>query len=258
VNPQKIFQPLGHFARGFCASLLVWLAPSGAAATEDFLVDEGNTGNNLPSSTVTSIAQTPDGYLWVGTYNGLARFDGARFVVFDPVNKPALTQTRVQGLYTDASGTLWINTYRGGLTAYRDGAFHNEFPDQPYYDLHTTLVRSTTNENIFVTQFGEVLWREAAGTNWNRVAPPATTRPIFQCADGEGRLWFLTRDGHIAQFFKGAFNVLPDDGGLADGKIFTLVSDAQGRVWAGAENEIALWDGRQFSAMTPTRVFCSR
>ena len=43
---------------------------------------------------MTSIAQTPDGYLWVGTYNGLARFDGARFETFDPVNKPELGQAR--------------------------------------------------------------------------------------------------------------------------------------------------------------------
>ena len=55
-----------------------------AAAPVDYLVDVWNTEFNLPSSTVTSIQQTPDGYLWVGTYNGLARFDGARFVTKEP------------------------------------------------------------------------------------------------------------------------------------------------------------------------------
>jgi len=79
------------------------------AAPVDYLVDDWDTENNLPSSTATSIAQTPDGYLWIGTYNGLARFDGTRFV-----NTPALGQPRVQGLFLDANGTLWINTFRGG------------------------------------------------------------------------------------------------------------------------------------------------
>ena len=78
----------------------------------------------------------------MGTYNGLARFDGARFVTFDPVNTPELSQTRVQGLYLDANGTLWINTFRGGLTSYRDGVFRQELPDEPPFDQHTTLVYS--------------------------------------------------------------------------------------------------------------------
>lgn len=243
------------FPRWFCAvsgalAGMALLLPAGAG---DFLVDEGNTASSLPSSTVTSIAQTPEGYLWVGTYNGLARFDGARFVTFDPVNTPELTQTRVQGLFLDANGTLWINTFRGGLTSYRNGKFRNEWPDQPTFDLHTSLVHSSTNGVMFVTQFGDVLWREGAGTNWQSVPPPASaSRPIFQCVDGAGRLWFLTRDGHIAQFFHGEFTLLSDDGGLSGEKIFTLTSDAAGRVWVGAENQIGLWNGNEFEVMTPT------
>lgn len=222
-------------------------------ALPDYLVDKWDTEDNLPSSTVTSIVQTPDGYLWIGTYNGLARFDGARFVTFDPINTPELGQARVQGLYLDAEGTLWINTFRGGLTSYRQGIFRNEWPDQPSFDLHTTLVYSTTNEVVFVTQFGDVLRRATGATNWNvATPPPSASRSIFQCADAEGRLWFLTRDGRVAQFFRGQYSLLPEDGGLAGSKIYTLVRDDQGRVWAGAENEIALWDGREFAAMTPT------
>ena len=232
----------------FCAALGLRAEPA------DYLVDKWDTEDSLPSSTVTSIAQTPDGYLWVGTYNGLARFDGARFVTFDPVNQPALTQTRVQGLFLDANGTLWINTFRGGLTSYRAGVFKNEFPDRPQYDLHDTLVYSTTNTVMFVMQFGDVLWRDLSATNsdWQTVPPPAGNRPIFQCADAAGGLWFLTRDGHILQFVNGAFKEVKDDDGLSGSKIYTLVADARGQIWAGAENEIARWNGAQFEAMTPT------
>jgi signal transduction histidine kinase/ligand-binding sensor domain-containing protein len=225
-----------------------------SAASEDYLVDTWDTDNGLPSSTVTSIAQTPDGYLWVGTYNGLARFDGARFVTFDPVNTPALTRTRVQGLYRDANGTLWINTFRGGLTSYRAGVFRNELPDQSAFDLHTMLVASSTNQVTFVSQFGDVLQRDLVkmDPDWKKFAPPPETHPIFQCVDGRGTLWFLTRDAHILQFTDGVFKILPNDGALADSQIYTLVADARGQVWAGAENEIARWNGNQFEAMTPT------
>lgn len=239
---------------GLAAGLFFCASGGAAAAPEDYLVDGWDTENNLPSSTVTSIAQTPDGYLWVGTYNGLARFDGARFVAFDPVNKPALGQARVQGLFLDANGTLWINTFRGGLTSYRDGAFRNEWPDQPTFDLHTTLVSSSSNLVTFVTQYGDVLQRDPAKTNsaWKISPPPPESRPIFQCADGENRLWFLTRNGHVLQFDGGEFKLLAEDGGLAGSQIYTLVADARGQVWAGAENEIARWEGKQFQAMTPT------
>jgi len=236
------------------AAGLLLCAGGSAAATEDYLVDVWDTEHNLPSSTVTAIAQTPDGYLWVGTYNGLARFDGVRFVTFDPVNTPELTQPRIQGLFLDANGTLWINTFRGGLTSYRDGRFHNEWPDQATFDLHTTLVRSSSNLVTFVTQFGEVLQRNPARTNpdWKIFEPPVGSRPIFQCADGENRLWFLTRDGHILRFAAGAFAELPQDGGLAGRHLIVLVADAAGRVWAGAENEIARWSDDHFENLTPT------
>ena len=50
-------------------------------------------------------------------------FDGARFVTFDSVNTPELSQPRIQGLFLDGQGTLWINTFRGGLTSCRNGVF---------------------------------------------------------------------------------------------------------------------------------------
>jgi signal transduction histidine kinase/ligand-binding sensor domain-containing protein len=234
--------------------LLLHAVPEAVAAPADYLVDVWDTENGLPGSTVTAIAQTPDGYLWVGTYDGLARFDGVRFVTFDPANTPELSRARIQALFLDANGTLWINTFRGGLTSYRNGVFRNEWPDQAAFDLHTTLVASSSNLVTFVTQFGEIQQRDpmAAGTNWLVALPPADSRPSFQCADRDGCLWFLTRDGHILQFADGRFKEVADDGGLADGPIFTLVADASGRVWAGAENEIACWNGKQFDLMTPT------
>jgi signal transduction histidine kinase/ligand-binding sensor domain-containing protein len=242
------------FVAGMTAGLLLRADCPAVAVEEDYLVDVWDTEHNLPSSTVTAIIQTPDGYLWIGTYNGLARFDGVRFVTFDPVNTPALSQSRVQGLFLDTNGTLWINTFRGGLTSYRDGVFRNEWPDQATFDIHTTLVQSSSNEVTFVMQFGEVLQRHPTATNqdWKVTLPPSGSRPIFQCADREGRLWFLARDGRILWFADGAFKELRQDIGLTGKRVITLVADAAGRVWVGAENRIGCWDGSRFVDMTPT------
>jgi signal transduction histidine kinase/ligand-binding sensor domain-containing protein len=263
--PTEVFFPAVHrriFPLLVVRLLFAWAAmgwmlravPEAVAAPTNYLVDAWDTENGLPGSTVTAIAQTPDGYLWVGTYAGLARFDGVRFVTKDPANTPELSQARVQGLFLDANGTLWINTFRGGLTSYRNGVFREELPDQTLFDLHTTLVDSSSNLVTFVTQFGDVLQRDpmSAGTNWLVTPPPTGLRPNYQCTDQEGRLWFLTREGRILQFADGRFKDLPGNGGLAASHIYVLVSDARGQVWAGADDEIARWNGNEFEAMTPT------
>ena len=224
------------------------------ATPADYLIDVLDTKDNLPSSTVTAITQTPDGYLWIGTYNGLARFDGVRFVTFEPGNKPELGHSRVQGLFLDVNGTLWINTYRGGLTSFRDGMFRSERPAQAGFDLHTTLAFSSSNTVVFVTQFGEVLTRKVRGTNiaWTVHAPAGGARPIFQCADQAGNLWFINREGGVVRFVGDEFKALPPESGLGTNRVFTVVADARGQVWVGASNLIARWDGKVFETMSPT------
>jgi ligand-binding sensor domain-containing protein/signal transduction histidine kinase len=239
---------------GVAASVFLGAVRATFAASVDYLIDVWETKDSLPSSTVTAITQTPDGYLWIGTYNGLARFDGVRFVTFDPGNTPELGHARVQGLSLDFTGTLWISSYRGGLTSYRDGVFRRERPGQAGFDLHTTMASSSSNKVVFVSQFGEVWTRKETGTNseWIVFTPPSGARPIFQCAGRDGDLWFVNRDGHVVRFVGGEFKDLAADGGLGTNRVHTVVTDAQGRIWAGADNEIARWNGRVFEEMTPT------
>ncbi|MBK8001256.1 MAG: hypothetical protein IPK15_21745 [Verrucomicrobia bacterium] len=70
---------------------------------------------------MTAIQQTPDGYLWIGTLNGLVRFDGVRFEVFGEGSP--LPGLRILALLAARDGTLWIATDGAGLVRYRDGAF---------------------------------------------------------------------------------------------------------------------------------------
>lgn len=79
--------------------------------------------DGLPHNAVQAIAQTEDGYLWIGTQNGLARFDGVRFTVFDRNNTAALKSSYVSALLAEDDGGLWIGTFNGGLVHLRDGKF---------------------------------------------------------------------------------------------------------------------------------------
>ncbi|HEU4769535.1 MAG TPA: two-component regulator propeller domain-containing protein, partial [Pyrinomonadaceae bacterium] len=77
-------------------------------------------GEGLPSGTIRAIAQTPDGYLWLGTEFGLLRFDGVRAVPWQPPSGERLTSSDIRSLQGARDGRLWIGTYRG-LASWKDG-----------------------------------------------------------------------------------------------------------------------------------------
>ena len=81
-----------------------------------YRIDTWGGDDGLPQSSVTSIAQTRDGYLWLGTFGGLVRFDGSKFRVFDTGNTPQLPSNRALSLFEDRRGALWIGTEDGLLT----------------------------------------------------------------------------------------------------------------------------------------------
>ena len=85
------------------------------------IIDVWGTEDGLPQSSVIAITQTRDGYLWLGTLNGLVRFDGLRFTVFDESNTPGLNSSRIVHLFEDRQGNLWIGTETAGVALVKDG-----------------------------------------------------------------------------------------------------------------------------------------
>jgi signal transduction histidine kinase/ligand-binding sensor domain-containing protein len=93
------------------------------AAPPDYFTRTWQVEQGLPQNKVTAVVQARDGYLWAGTYNGLARFDGVRFTVFDDNNTPELRSRRITSLFEAGDGTLWIGTESGDVSQYKDGRF---------------------------------------------------------------------------------------------------------------------------------------
>ncbi|HSH16969.1 MAG TPA: two-component regulator propeller domain-containing protein [Verrucomicrobiae bacterium] len=78
-----------------------------------FLFQSWETADGLPENSATAVAQAPDGYLWFGTFNGLVRFNGVGFTVFNPANTPELPSAGIVNLHLDQGGRLWVSTYEG-------------------------------------------------------------------------------------------------------------------------------------------------
>jgi ligand-binding sensor domain-containing protein len=95
---------------------------SGPAILSLFLL---TTENGLPQNSIQALLQTHDGYLWMSTLDGLVRFDGLRFRIFNRQNTPALTTNGFSffALLEDRQGCLWAGTLTGGVIRYCNGAF---------------------------------------------------------------------------------------------------------------------------------------
>src|ERR1700731_1697595 len=83
----------------------------------------------LPQNTVQAMTRTKDGYLWLGTLAGVARFDGVHFTVFDSSNTPQIKASYITAFLEDRNGDLWVGVQGGGLALFRDGQFR-PFPEE--------------------------------------------------------------------------------------------------------------------------------
>jgi ligand-binding sensor domain-containing protein len=116
------------FSPAILSSILIFAVAGLAGAQSvdeatDWVIDSWQTDAGLPHNSVTAVLQTWEGYLWVGTSNGLARFDGLRFTIFRSADTLGLRSNRILCLYEDAYGALWIGTDGGGLACYHSGHF---------------------------------------------------------------------------------------------------------------------------------------
>jgi len=105
----------------FHVSLILALDP--AKSIDFYQHNVWTIEDGLPMNSVISITQTHDGYIWLGTETGLARFDGIDFDVFDHENTPALSNDLILSLLVDHEGVLWIATRGGGVVRFKNGSF---------------------------------------------------------------------------------------------------------------------------------------
>ena len=200
-----------------------------------------NQEDGLPQDTVRALAQTPDGYLWIGTDEGLARFDGYEFTSFNR-RGGALPSNTVWSLTVDGGGTLWIST-PAGLVRYKDGVFR-------------TLTRADGLPNVTVSamtpeaappkpgQTGK-LWVIAGDTVCEVVGDKAREADFepeearhgarLVTAAADGALWVAGFRG-IFRVAGGHARVVVPAAKLRGSMASALWIDKDGTVWAGLSN----------------------
>ncbi|MFQ3582663.1 MAG: two-component regulator propeller domain-containing protein [Chloracidobacterium sp.] len=203
------------------------------------------TREGLPLAAIFSIAQTRDGYLWVGTHEGLARFDGITFTVFNRRNTPALTNNRITALCAAPDGALWIGTggdrffssggvRGGGIFRYAQGQWQsfsmaNGLPD----DIINALTLDTAGTLWIGTAGGLVAFDGQRFTHYATRDGLPNLHVAALLPDRRGGLWVGTRDG-LAYLQNGQLETV----GLRNHTVQALHEDPSGRFWVGTQTQL--------------------
>jgi len=192
--------------------------------------------DGLPDNFVQALLQTRDGYLWVGTNEGLVRFDGMQFTVFDTRNTPALRHNSVVTLCEDRTGALWIGTSGGGIAVYRDGRFIRTY--DTWNGLSNNYIRSIYQDRqgrIWITAHGGGLLclrdDKFEAINTAHGLPSDSLRTVFQ--DASGALWIGTDEHGVCVMRGNSLRCFGFQDGLRSNQIRAFHQDGQGRIWVG-------------------------
>ena len=161
-----------------------------------YTIKPWETDDGLPQGSILSLTQTRDGYLWLGTLNGLVRFDGIRFTVFDESNTPGLNSSRIVSLFEDSRSNLWVGTETAGTTLFKDG----QATRQP------------------IGQGGK------------------ERRLVSACEDAQGVVWLYAANGELWRYENGHLqpSFLVDRG--RDSNCRAIIAETNGPVWVGVDS----------------------
>jgi ligand-binding sensor domain-containing protein/signal transduction histidine kinase len=239
---------------------LVALYPSTAECLDpsrlitQYGLDVWLTRDGLPQNSVRTIVQTRDGYLWLGTWGGLARFDGVRFTIFNRANTPALRDSRITALAEDADGSLWIGTAAGGLIRLKAGVFeaYRSEGDTSYEERSRWQIRSIAPGKDGALWIGT----SGGGFRWfkdGRFSRLFMDRLVVRAIleDRSGHLWVATSSGvlQLSRSHGDTFEVSRHL--LRDHLVNGLYEDRSGDMWIAARGGMTRVSGNRLTTFGP-------
>lgn len=197
----------------------------------------------LPQNTVHCITQSRDGFLWIGTYLGLARFDGVRFKTYNLASTPELQSNGIFTVVEDRDGALWAGTNGGGVVRYADGRWRgittaeglvNNVVMRLYLDDRNRLWVGT-RAGLSCIENGRVVPITGSAQLQGRVV---------RCfaEDGSGGVW-IGAAGGLFRFTGSRIEAMPLPTALGPiGNVFDLHIGPDGQLWLGTDAGLVAYD----------------
>ena len=209
-------------------------------AAPKFFLRSWKTDDGLPGNVVTAIVQTRDGYLWLGTYGGLARFDGVRFTVFNSANTPELQSDRITSLFEDVQGTLWIGHERGDLTSYRNGKFASLAVHESGVRRKISIIDSDEAGDVWMLSEEGTLERVRDGLTCSL---PNNDGAVLMVKSVSGQLWVVS-GGRLAPLIDGQLTPLATTNDPVGSYVSGICPTHDGELWIASDGVLRKWNGR--------------
>jgi signal transduction histidine kinase/ligand-binding sensor domain-containing protein len=271
------------FRRGLITALALTCFASLAQALDpnlllsQYMRERWGSDKGFNGGSVTALAQTPDGYLWIGTEKSLIRFDGFSFRTFSQATPTTFSIGPVQALASDAQGNLWILLQTTKIHRYRDGKF--EVGRELAEFGITSLLKRNDGSVLFASlTYGPLIYNSgkfellsspspspnsspsghevtidelSSRLSWaTGVAPHRFAEPnsavLSMAETPDGKVWLGTRDKGLFYMSEGKVVAVPT--GLSDSRINCLLAFGDRELWIGTDKGVLRWDGTRVSS----------
>ena len=191
------------------------------------------TDDGLPQDAVQCIQQTRDGYIWVGTQEGLARFDGVKFTVFDRTNTEGINNNSIQSLSQTADGSLWAGT-QGGLTHIVGGRFTTYTMADGLANDNVYGLYEDTHQNLWIATGGGGLnvWKNGKFKNYTTKDGLAHNF-ITSITGGKDGTIYIGTTGGLTKYSNGIFTTYRTAEGPFNINVLSLCLDSDNVLWVG-------------------------
>ena len=208
-------------------------SPAASISATNYVVERISV---VPRMTIRAMVQTHDGYLWMGGYKGLGRFDGVRVRWFTMADTPSLSSDAVAVLCEDRLGNLWIGTDDGGIIRYRDGEFVSFGPQQGLTEAEVRSICEDREGRLWVgTRNGLFYFVNDRFTLRSGIGLP---REIYDLSSGpDGSLWIGASHG-LFRLIHGSTEGLAI---VTNGPVPSVAVDPHGATWAMLNSRKNIW-----------------
>ena len=191
-----------------------------------------STKDGLPNDKIIAVYQSAQGYIWLASQEGLVRFDGASFEIFDKKNTPVFPHSQVTALIEDKDSTLWISTIRG-ILKYRRGKFEPVLAEKsvaPF--IGNTLFIDHKGTCLVGTRTGILRVVNGVLSNLEMAGNPSIASVSAMCEERTGELWVGTTQG-LKLFSGGQLMHVAGNGIPGDANVSSLCLGEDQTLWVG-------------------------
>lgn len=222
---------------GAAAGCQKTLALDPAKLLTQYTHDVWTNKSEFPQSGIGAIAQTADGYLWLGSQTGLVRFDGVKFTEFNRTNTPEITHPAILSLRAARDGSLWFGTFGGGLTHYKDGRFKTYTTRDGLSNNVVYSIVERADGDLWIGTVGGLNHFQNEKFTVYTVRDGLPHNLVTSIAeDAHGGLWLGTQEG-LCLLKNERFKTFDAPGGMRRSYVLALSAGRDGSLWIGTKND---------------------